>query len=124
MEKRNDLIIQQYLKEVSPNINCPKRTKKFFLRELKDVLTSYADENADLSTDKLHKEFGTPEEFARGLLDRKDYADLLKKATRKMRIWRWVSIGLIVLIVLCILWISYIMTTYSGTVTVTNPNIH
>ncbi len=121
MEKTNDLIIQQYLKEVSPNINCSKRTKKFFLRELRDVLISYADENADLSIDKLNREFGTPEEFARGLLDRKDYADLLKKANRKMRIWKWISIGLVALIIFCIFWIVDLMVTYGGTVTVTNP---
>lgn len=122
METKNDLLIQQYLKEVSPHILFPKKTKKkFFLRELKTVLSSYAEEHPDLSIDMLYKEFGAPEEFTNGLLDRKDYADLLKKANRRMHIWRCVSIGFAVLAVLCICVIVYLMITYGGTVTVTNP---
>lgn len=99
-------------------IVCRKGTKGFFLRELEQAISSYAEENETVTLDMLYQQFGAPERFAAHLADDKLHAELYKKAKKKARIWMWIGIGAVILAVIAIGLCIYIAHKFGGTFTV------
>lgn len=102
MPKSKNAVVRQYLSEVSSVIVCRKGTKGFFLRELEQAISSYAEENETVTLDMLYQQFGAPERFAAHLADDKLHAELYKKAKKKARIGMWIGIGAVILAVIAI----------------------
>ena len=120
MDEQKKQTIDRYLKEVSENLVASRRTKKFFIREFSDLVTSYAGEREDVTIDDLYNEFGKPEVFASQFTDRAEYANLLKKAEKKARLWMILAIGGIVVIAALICFIVYLIKLYGGTITISD----
>ncbi len=117
MEKNDVLIFKRYIKEISAVINCPKREKRFFMRELKGYVSAYVANNPDCTLEALYAEFGSPEQFANDLITRDDYEKLLKKEKTKATVWKWVAvIAAVIAAFLCMVlidWLSTLGGTYS-----------
>lgn len=114
-------IIQQYLKEVTSGLNCPRSLKSVFIGELKNEIAAFSDSREDITLSELYEKFGTVDAIAAGFYDRHDYEDLLKKAKKRAVIWKIISaVLLVVLIVVVIYFTDYIIHT-GGTIHVTDP---
>lgn len=124
MRNKNNRVICQYLNEISSSLACPKQTKKFFLRELESMITNSISEEDNLTLSILYQQFGTPDEFACGLIDREDYAVLFRKAKKKAIIWRWIGISFAVLSFVAVVLIVYLLKKLNVTVNVTNPHTY
>lgn len=121
--KKNKHIIQQYLKEITAALNCPKSVKAVYASDLKnDILNYLSDNDSDsISINELYDKFGTPEDIADGFYDKNDYKLLLKKAKRRAALWMFVSIFAIIFVVLIIMVVLYASNELSNViVSVTN----
>ena len=107
--------IKQYLKEVQKKLTCPLSVKSVFLGELKSNLLEYAEGKENITAEALCANFGDPKEIVDGFLERSDYQELLKKAKKKLQLWRVFSAVLAVLIVLTILYLIKVCYDLSGT---------
>lgn len=121
MKNNKNPSVKRYLKEISAVIVCPKGTKGFFMRELKQDVLSYAQEHNDITFEMLCKAFGAPEKFTAGLADDEVYANYLKIAKKKAKIWKWIGISAIVLALIAIGLCIFTYIKFGGTVEVTNP---
>ncbi len=111
MEKNDVLISKRYIKEISAVINCPKREKHFFVRELKSYVSSYVANNPGCTLEALYAEFGTPEQFENSLITRDDYAIMMKRAKTKATAWKWVAvIAAVIAAWLCVVLIDWLLS--------------
>lgn len=107
-EKNEFLVSKRYVKEVSAVINCCKCEKLFFACELNDYVSAYVAEHPEATMETLYAEFGSPEQFANGILARDDYAKMLKKAKRKAAFWTCTAvIAVIISALICAVLIKW-----------------
>lgn len=121
--KNEFLICKRYVKEVSAVIICSKREKLFFMRELKDSVSSYVEDHPDCTLETLYAEFGSPEQFANDLMTRDDYAKMFKKAKTKAIVWKCVAlIAVVIAAWICFGVINWLLSRNS-TFTVDPPEV-
>lgn len=119
--KNEKRVIDQYLREVSVNLNCPKSVKSVFMAELRENILSFHSQHQEISKDKLYAEFGIPEEISDGFFNRSDYKLFLDKAKKKIIHWKAASLLAIVLSVLTIALLILIVQDMSSTIYVSTP---
>ena len=91
-KKTTDPLVNEYLKEVSGGLVCPKARKKYFLDELGTLVDDFVRDNPGCGIEDLRGEFGTPEKIQAGFETDGEYAELYEKAKKKTRIMTVVSI--------------------------------
>lgn len=99
-KKTNNKIYKLYIKELNNSLICSSSLKKAFIKDLKQQLSGMEDEV--LSTEDLHRKFGTPNDIAKGFENRDDI-DRLKRAAKKYhrsKIVFWISLLLAFLAIL------------------------
>lgn len=121
--KMNDKIVQKYLKDVENCLHISRSMKSVFVHELKDSVTSFVEGNENITLEMLLDEFGTPEDISAGFSDRRDYEELLKKADKKARVWRYVGILAFLIIIVVVCFAVFAVNKYGGDVYVSNTYI-
>lgn len=113
-------IKEKYLREVESGMEYPKRTKKYFLKELCPLIDEYIAEHPEATVEDLYVEFGRPNDYKNNLADNEVYAAMLKKAEKKSRIFLILCIAFGIIAALAIAFIVYLIRQYSGTTGVSN----
>ena len=112
--------VKEYLNKVGTAMDYHKRTKKYFLKELGELIENYIAEHPDATVQDLENEFGKPEEYKTNLADKETYREMLKKAEKKSRILLILCIILGIVAALVIGIAIYLIYTYSGTTIISN----
>ncbi len=115
--------VKEYLDKVGAAMDYPKRTKKYFLKELGKLIENYIAEHPDATVHDLENEFGKPEEYKDSLADKSTYCEMLKKAEKKSRIFLILCIILGIVAVLAIIAVVLLIKEYGSTVTISNIKI-
>ena len=119
-KKTTDPLVNEYLKEVSDGLVCPKARKKYVLDELETLIDDFVRDNPGCGIEDLLGEFGTPEKFREGLETDGEYAELYEKAKKKTRIMTVVSVLLALLLIFAIISIVIIIRELGGHVTISD----
>ncbi len=119
MKNSENKVLKQYLKEVDDALVCKKSIKRFYMKEIKQILDSYLEEKPDFTVEDLYRELGKPEKFANELTERDEYRTLLKQAKWKNRLLICIGVVVIALFVVSIVIIAKLLDLYGGTITVT-----
>lgn len=107
MKAQKNNVVNHYIKKIRPAITCRKSEKHFFLRELNDIVCTYVIDHPKATIETLYAEFGSPEQFANGILTRDDYAKMLKNAKTKTTICKRIVIAAAaVAIVAIVFWVT------------------
>ncbi len=119
MKNSENKVLKQYLKEVDDALVCKKSIKRFYMKEIKQILDSYLEEKHDFTVEDLYRELGKPEKFANELTERDEYLALLKQAKWKNRLLICIGVSFIALFAASVIFIIEMMDIYGGTITVT-----
>ena len=116
----NENVISQYLREVKKGLRIDKALCGTVLGELKASVTEFCREKNDVSLEQLYAEFGTPEEISRSVIDREEYDTLLKRAKRKVLLWKVVAAFAVIAIAVFLAYTIKSLRSMGGTYTITN----
>ena len=83
--------IKKYIIDVKSYLICDWKTRNRFIRDLKNDIFDFVDENENVSMDDIRQRFGEPQDIAKGFFENAD----IKKIKRRMNIGRTVIIGVI-----------------------------
>ena len=83
--------IKKYILDVKSYLICDWRTRQKFLKDLKNDINDFVDENEEVTIDDVRNRFGEPEKIARSFLEGAD----LKKIKRRMNFGRTIIVGVI-----------------------------
>lgn len=84
--------LKKYIVDIESYLICDWRTKNRFIRDLKNDIIDFVDENENVTMDDIRKRFGEPQDIAKGFLENVD----LKKIKRRMNIGGIIAIGIAV----------------------------
>lgn len=96
MRIKENNIAERYMKEIYSAIKCRKIEKYFFLKGLSNSVYTYVMDHPEATLEALYVEFGSPEQFANGILTRADYVKMFKSAKIKATICKCVIIVAVV----------------------------
>ncbi len=82
--------IKKYIIDVKSYLICDWKTRNRFIRDLKNDISDFVDENENVSMDDIRKRFGEPQDIAKGFFENAD----IKKIKRRMNIGRIIAIGI------------------------------
>ncbi len=83
--------IKKYILDVKSYLICDWRTRQKFLKDLKNDINDFVDENEEVTIDDVRNRFGEPEKISRSFLEGAD----LKKIKRRMNFGRTIIVGVI-----------------------------
>lgn len=107
---------KKYLKAVGAGLDCTRAMKSVFLGELADSMDERFGESESVTFETLAAEFGSPDEISSTFHDRADYAELLKKAKRRLKMWRVAAILAALLLCAAVVLIVTIVNETAGMV--------
>ncbi len=99
-----------YLKEIEKSLVCSKGEKKIYLKDLKNSIQQFIQEEKIVNFSKVREHFGTPTDIAESYLTTVDVADIKKKLSVK----RMMTTALVFLIILVVFFylIAFVDTSY------------
>ena len=80
--------IKKYIIDVKSYLICDWRTRQKFLKDLKNDINDFVDENEEVTIDDVRNRFGEPEKISRSFLEGAD----LKKIKRHMNFCRILAV--------------------------------
>lgn len=96
--------IKKYIMDVKSYLICDWKTRRKFIKDLKNDIADFVDENEDVSIDDIRRHFGEPKNIAIGFFENADF----KKIKRRMNIGRTVIIGVIIALAM---WLGTLLFT-------------
>lgn len=88
--KSLNLEIKKYIMDVQSYLICDWQTKRRFIKDLKNDIVDFVDENENVTIDDVRRRFGEPKDIAMGFFENAD----IKKIKRRMNIGRIISVGI------------------------------
>ncbi len=82
---------KKYIKSIKSLLLCDMQTKRRFIKDFKDDLSGYIEDNNIADIKNVYAHFGTPEQVAKGFLETAD----IKNIKKKMNISKIITIGVV-----------------------------
>ena len=100
-----DKELKQYFKSIKNNLNCSNRLKLVFIKEFKNRVNDYLEDNPNANIEEIISFFGSAEEIANSFGN--DTVFYKKKAKKML----FIELGLVIVLILCIAIASYFILT-------------
>lgn len=110
--------LNDYLKDIKRNMICSNSIKKLFIKDFKNRIDEYLDENPNTSIDDIINNFGNPEDIVRSFNDELEYYK--NKSRKRLIIVIVISVVSLVIIGLLGVAIADMIKNYGGDITVTS----
>lgn len=81
---------KKYIKSIKSLLLCDIQTKRRFIKDFKDDLSGYIEDNNIADIKNVYAHFGTPEQVAKGFLETAD----IKSIKKKMNIGKIIAAGI------------------------------
>jgi len=81
---------KKYIKSVKSLLLCDIQTKRRFIKDFRDDLSGYIEDNNIADIKNVYDHFGTPEQVAKGFLETAD----IKNIKKKMNIGKIIAAGI------------------------------
>lgn len=112
-----DKELKQYFKSIKYNLNCSNRLKVVFIKEFKNRVNDYLEDNPNANIEEIISFFGSAEEIANSFgNDTEFYKNKAKKRF-------FIELGLVIVLIFCIAIASYFILTLlndlGGNITIT-----
>ena len=110
--------LNDYLKDIKRNMICSNSIKKLFIKDFKNRIDEFIDENPNTSIDDIINNFGNPEDIVRSFNDELEYYK--NKSRKRLIIVIVISVVSLVIIGLLGVAIADMIKNYGGDITVTS----
>lgn len=105
-----------YYKEINNNLCCPNRIKRVFIKEFKNRISEFIEDNPNCSMDDIIENFGTTNDIVSGFSNNENY--FKEKAKKNLIIAVTISIIATVVIIVLVLAIYFTIIDMGGDIIV------
>lgn len=110
--------LNDYLKDIKRRMICSNSVKKLFIKDFKNRIYEFIDENPKTSIEEIINNFGNPEDIVRSFNDELEYYK--SKSRKQLIIVVVISVAALVVIGLLGVAIADMIKNYGGDITVTS----
>lgn len=97
MKHKKNKALKKYLHDVKKGCHGNYKSKKLFIEQLKDSLTTYTEENTDYTYEDLQLTFGNPQELST-FSEIPSKTATVKKAFRRITVFSIITVSIFLIV--------------------------